>query len=190
MTLNPNNRKMNRKVFLISSLSLVIGLNLNGQFQKKSLMAGGEIQIPILSENEDGSKHYFFNPKVGYFLLDNFVIGLNVETSLFTLDDNRRTELGAGPLVRYYYNKNRVYGFAHFSYLANLVMFNTTTTNEFQSTIQPGLGIGYLLSPTIGIDAFFSYDFFNTNDEYADRQKYTSSSLKIGLQIYFPAKLT
>lgn len=185
---NHNNPKMVGKACLFSFFLLISINNINGQFQKKNWMAGGEIQIPILSESEDGSKQYIFNPKVGYFLLDNFVVGLNIETSLYTLDANRKTELGIGPFVRYYYGKNRIYGFAHFSYLGNLVMYNTAGMNVYQSKIQPGVGIGYLLSPNVGIDAFFSYDFFNTNDEYADVQSYTSSSIKIGLQIYFPYK--
>jgi hypothetical protein len=187
MEFNLNKQKMIKQVLLVTFFIITV-FNLNGQFQKKGLMAGGEINIPITSQYEDGSKHYYFNPKVGYVLLDNFVIGLNIEISLYTLYENRRTELGAGPLVRYYYSMNRVYGFAHLSYLANLVMFNTASTNEYQSKIQPGIGIGYLLSPSVGIDAFFSYDFFKTNDEFTDRQKYNSSSIKIGLQIYFPPK--
>jgi len=188
MNLNVHQQKNKQRILVSCILTAVTIINLQSQFPEKTLIVGGEINIPLLSEYEDGSKHYYFNPKVGYFLLDNLALGLNVETSIYTLDNNRRTELGAGPLVRYYYKKNRVYGFAHFSYLANLILFNTATRDEYQSKIQPGVGIGYMLSPSVGIDAFFLYNFFNTNDEYADRLKYKSSSINIGFQIYFPTK--
>lgn len=190
MEFNLNKRKMIKQVLLVTFLFLIAIFNLNGQFQKKTLMVGGEIHIPILSEYEDGSKQYYFNPKVGYFLLDNFAVGINTETSLYTQDKNRRTELGIGPLVRYYLGRNRIYGYAHFSYLGTLVMFNTAASNVFQSKIQPGIGVGYQLLPSVGIEAFFSYDFFHTNDQFADRQNYTSSSLNIGFQIFFLSKQT
>lgn len=115
-------------------------------------------------------------------------LGLNIEIFLYTLYDNRRTKLGIGPLVRYYIGKDRVYGFAHFSYLGKLIMFNTSVRNEFQSKLQPGVGIGYMLTSTVGIDALFKYEFYHTNDEFAEIQNYTSSSLNIGLQIYLPLK--
>lgn len=181
-----NRQRIIRSVILTSFLFFIAFININGQFQKKTLMAGGEINIPLFFENEDGSKYYYFNPQFGYFFLKNFAAGINTETSLYTLQGSRRTDLGIGPFVRYYLGVDPIYGFLHCSYQGTIIMYNTTSTNVYQSEFQPGIGLGYRLLPTVGIDVIFKLVFYHTNDQYTETERYTSSSLNTSLQIYFP----
>jgi len=178
-----NNQKMIKKVLLLAFLFLIAIFNLNGQIPKKTVMVGGVLDIPLHYQTQE-QKTFYFNPTVGYFLIDNLALGLSLESELHIDDDNHTFSFGAGPMIRYYLGKNRVKTFGHVSYLASVVTGNYFSPNEFISHLNSGIGFCYLLRPTVGIEALLSYNSYYSNINIS--QKKSHSSIHIGFQIYIP----
>lgn len=183
MKFNLNKRKMTKKALLISLLSLIAFFDLSGQIQKKTLMIGGEMNIPFQNQIRE-EKTFYFNPKVGYFVIENLALGVCLESELHYERDHRTTSLGAGPMIRYYIGQNKLIAFGSVSYVASIVTGNFFNPNEFLSHLQPGIGFCYQLRPTIGIEALLGYDHYYSNSGHTQNNSY--SSLHIGFQIFIP----
>lgn len=187
MEFNLNNRKMVKKVLLKSFLSLITIFNLNGQIQKKTLMVGGEIDLPLTKKYEDENQ-FKIAPTFGYFVVDNLVVGVETETIINTWLDARRYNIGIGPLVRYYVGTNKLQPFGHMSYIGLMSFFNTSDNNYFSSHLKSGVGVHYLLIPSVSIEALIAYDYFNTNEELAKGIPRPHLSIHFGFQIFLPPK--
>ena len=179
--LKKSNQKMIRKAFFISILSISAILNLCGQIQKKTIMAGGEIDIP-LKFNANGYINTEADFRFGYFVVNNLCIGVKMESEFNFLDGGRSIRIGAGPMIRYYIGKQQLMMFGHLSYVPSIVFRTSTVSNEFISHLKPGLGISYMLRPTISIEALLCYDHYNSNHKFKD----SFSLLQIGINIFIP----
>ncbi|RLD89890.1 MAG: hypothetical protein DRJ29_16230 [Bacteroidetes bacterium] len=180
---NPNKQKMLIRLLLVTFFFLSALFDLHGQIQKKSLMVGGEMDIPFQNQIRE-EKTFYLNSKVGYFIVDNLAIGIIIESELFIEYDHRTFSLGAGPMIRYYVGQNKVKPFGSFSYVASIVTGNFFNPNEFLSHLQPGIGICYQLRPTIGIEALIGYDHYYSNSGHSQNESFCS--LHIGFQIFIP----
>ncbi|GAI52401.1 unnamed protein product, partial [marine sediment metagenome] len=134
---------------LITALFIVV--NCYGQIPKKTIMIGGNFEMPI-EINKYGTWQLKLTPSFGYFVIDNFALGLNLDTEFFIYRDYKETKLGIGPMMRYYFGQNNWKPFAHISYLPSITFRSDEEQNEFYSHLQLGAGINYLINKMIGIE--------------------------------------
>ena len=100
---------MNKSLILVFSF-LMVATFTHAQTSSGSLMFGGGIDFSSRSRQSNNQNDYStitFSPSVGYFVSDNFAIGLgfSVENEKSGTDPNRmvQTSFGAGPFARYYF---------------------------------------------------------------------------------------
>ena len=167
-------------------------------------------KVSLLSTNVDekgngpSSLQISVAPKVGYFLLDNFALGLGMDFTFSSLkepnaDRTDDSDLLFGPFFRYYFPiETDIAFFAE----TNFGFGNSSDdqfigegkqsirTNIFAIGIGPGVTI--LSSKGIGIEAIFKYNFarskFKTQIGGVDTETVTKTNqfdISIGLQFYF-----
>lgn len=179
---------MFNRVLLVTFFLFITIFHLNGQFEKKTYMVGGEFNLPVKLISDDAQRHISLNAQFSYFLIGQLSMGINLVSDLYSFEGNKRIEIGAGPLFRYYFNLNKFQPFIHFSFLGTSVTFNNTDANEFISNLQPGIGLGYLILPSVGIEALYAYNFTHTNDSFNENPNSHYSSFNIGFQIFITPK--
>jgi len=172
---------MKKKIF-ISILSISAVLNLCGQIQKKTIMVGGEIDIP-LKLKADGYINTKADCRFGYFAAKNLFVGVKMEYKFDFLDGGRTITMGSGPMIRYYTGKKQLMMFGHLSYVPSIVFLTSAESNQFISHLQPGLGLSYILHPSISVEALLGYNHYNSSNKF----RYDSFSLlHIGINIFIP----
>ncbi|MDP4222823.1 MAG: outer membrane beta-barrel protein [Bacteroidota bacterium] len=143
-------------------------------------------------------KTFRFNmlPTIGYFIMDNLVVGGNVLVSYSrqksTESDYKDTEtsLGIGPFVRYYYPLKKIYPFAEgFVGIGNWKekWSNGSTGEDKEGLFLWGLGIGagLPLSESVMIDAAVGYSAQSWKQENNDKYIYGTIGLKLGFTMLF-----
>jgi len=175
---------MKRKKLAFFLLLLCSTTSQFGQIPKGTYMIGGDADIPFQLQMKDEMRMYI-KPSMGYFVVDNFSLGLNIGSELFfSQGDNLTFSFGLGPQLRYYLGKEKIKAFGHISYMASIVTGNFFRPNEFESSFQPGMGVCYMIAPTVGIEALLNYSII---DSKYDHHKYHSfGALHIGFQIFLP----
>ncbi|QCR22153.1 autotransporter outer membrane beta-barrel domain-containing protein [Pontibacter sp. SGAir0037] len=140
-----------------------------------SILLGGNIQGSVLSvsdqitnpqvKDERQEINLLVNSKVGYFILHDFVAGLDVNLS----HDSRRNKLDAeslpfrrtyllgGPFVRYYLDN----GF--FGELTVAAGLDNTYTKNKLNVWETSFGVGYahFINEKISLEPYISYRYFN-----------------------------
>jgi hypothetical protein len=118
---------MKKTILLIAVLSLLFSIIMEAQIKRNTLLisAGSNIMnigFSSIKHKSDATgyteptpeKRISFNlsPEVGFFVANNFAIGLDVSLGLSIYDDvsskSRYTNLGVGPFLRYYIPTRKV----------------------------------------------------------------------------------
>jgi len=68
--------------------------------------------------------------------------------------------------------------------MASIVTGNFFRPNEFESSFQPGLGVCYMIAPTVGIEALLNYSIIDS--KYDFNNPHSFGALHIGFQILLP----
>ena len=76
----------------------------NAQTEKGDWMVGGGFQLNT-SENDT---RIALSPNAGLFVISNLAIGCNLLFDYSKNGDNKRTDFGIGPFVRYYFTKTNI----------------------------------------------------------------------------------
>jgi hypothetical protein len=156
----------------------------------------------------DGPSSMQFNisPKVGYFISDNFALGIGMDYTFSEVEDpnlnrTKDTDLLFGPFARLYLPVGGDiavflegnFGFGTSSDIMNIGGENQNiSTNIFAVGAGPGLTI--FSSEAIGISASFKYNYarsdFDTEIGGIKRQTITKTNqfdFSVGVQVYFTA---
>lgn len=146
-----------------------------------------------------------FSPNIGYFLADNFVLGIGMDYTLghFKEANTDRTEgsnLLFGPFFRYFYDLGDNMAFfgeldLGFGNASNDQLIGTTRQNINSNIISIGVGPGFTIysDNAIGIEALFKYNFarsrFNTTAvDQVQTETITKTNqfdISLGIQFYF-----
>lgn len=144
------------------------------------------------------------NPNIGYFLMDDFALGIGVDYTYShqrDTDNNRRTDSDFlfGPFMRYYLPvQERMaffgvldFGFGNSSNENLLVSGNESVSSNIFAV---GLGPGFTIvsNNSIGIEAIFKYNFarskFDTELNGIKTSTTTNTNqfdISLGIQLYF-----
>ncbi|PHN00982.1 outer membrane beta-barrel protein [Flavilitoribacter nigricans] len=170
--------------------------------------AGSRV-IQNVGDNQDegegpSSTQLSISPKIGYFIVDNFALGLGMDYTLNEVDqpNNNKvtdTDLLFGPFARYFLPLEddialmveTTFGFGRSSDTQDIGgQIQNIGTNIFAFGIGPGITV--ISDSGIGISAVFKYNYarseFDTNIDNIQRQTITRTNafdFSIGFQYYF-----
>jgi hypothetical protein len=203
-----------RLYFFLPALLLACGLN--AQFmQGGDFLFGSTIgfsatsssitqQGGITADKKPRSTQINLNPSIGYFLMDDFALGIGMDyTYSFQRDasNNRRTDSDFlfGPFVRYYvpvHEDMAFFGVFDFGFgnSSNENLLSGGNESVSSNIIAVGVGPGFtiLSSNFIGLEAIFKYNFarskFDTELNGIKTSTTTNTSqfdISLGVQFYF-----
>jgi hypothetical protein len=156
-------------------------------------------------EESDPDKMTSINllPKVGYFVIDNLALGLDVNIALSTTKDGENSDkysqtlLSVGPFIRYYIPTSKVLPFfeinGSFGSINNKSDYRDNTNwedEEYKSSVMSiggGIGIAAPLSDRVIFDVLVGYNSLTVKDKEDnddnDRTVIGTLGLKIGFTV-------
>jgi hypothetical protein len=193
----------------IYALMLLFLLHLQGfsQTEKKSWLIGGSANGAI---HLNTYKYYSYGiaPQVGYFLFNNFAVGLTPYFSFSHYSDSKSSAIGIGPFLRYYIGKSKVrffieavsqYSFQSILYknIQNIPVPNGNFKIKYKNWNENiSAGAVYFITKNIGLEAKVQFSYARTKS-YSNSAIFASASnptpnsnlyIRVGFQIYLPAK--
>jgi len=204
---------MRKTVLLITAICLLSFNAAQAQLEKGKIMTGVASTISLggawgselmslgFISSEGDYKETIINllPRGGYFIMDNFVVGLDIVASLYTEkhsetgDSWTQNILGGGPFTRYYYPLEKFYPFGELS-----VIFGQET-EKYKSasyegeekwsvlmfTLGPGVAIPIAERATVDLMAGYSLVTRTYKDAMEDGKETCSGVIiKAGFTIY------
>jgi len=161
-------------IVLVFSFLFCISLELFSQTEKNMFMAGNSFFFHFQYEYS-GDLAFRLNPKIGYFPIDNFCLGL--EVNLIPNDGyyNNDRYYAVGPYGRYYF------GFSNFKlFIESGINYNFAKYDDGISIIV-GPGLTYFLNDFIAIENTFSYHLTKRFGESPQHDFY----FNLGIYFYF-----
>lgn len=140
-------------------------------------MVGG--QAGFSSDKTDGEDDAFNSlliaPNIGYFVMDNLGIGLNLGFGRFSQGDLSSTAIGIGPYARYYVYQGL---FPQVGIMYNSVKFEDEDAVT-ATDINLGIGYSFFVNNSIAIEPMLGYTIGGGDDP-----KTNSFGLMIGVQAF------
>lgn len=153
-----------KKSILIAILLFTFNSGMNAQIDRHTFMVGGNAYFQnSKSVNASESYNQFrFSPRVGYFMVDNFAIGVGLEFSAF----NGSSVTNLTPFLRYY--------------VKNFFLQGAYKYNTNYSAVQFDLGYAMFLNENVAIEPSFYFAENFDSDGLLGR----NLGIQIGFQIY------
>lgn len=195
---------MKKNVFLLLVLFASL-LPAFAQTDEGSWLVGGSAGLDYTVQSGSRAFNASLSPQGGYFVVDNFAVGVrlplglqstfNETTSSLGSDIENRTltyRAGIGPFVRYYFGKSAIRPFVNagadyqYSRTREKVNFSDEPyiSNENSYSLFGGAGMAYFISQFVGLETQLTYTYFRSDQ----LNKYSRLGLNVGLQIYIPQK--
>jgi outer membrane protein len=161
-------------IFLLSTISLFSQTEKGKYYLGAQSKLGASFTKQKLKSNtitqEYGSTNTFsLSPQVGYFIADNFVIGIELAMSFSNYTDKNNHSSSANntylfaPFLKYYFSQNefKPFLFAEYGIGTHHSKYNSTYYNfdgkSKLSALAIGGGISYFINSTIGLDLGINY---------------------------------
>jgi outer membrane protein W len=169
------------------------------------MLVGGSAGLDYTVRSDDKVFNASLSPQGGYFMVDNFAIGvrmpLGLQSSISRASPSPDSEIethtltyrvGIGPFVRYYFGKSAIRPFvnggADYQYARTRKKVNSSEEPRIERqdsySIFGGAGMAYFISQFVGLETQLGYTYFRSGE----LNKYSSLGLTVGLQIYIPQK--
>lgn len=210
------------KIFLSLSLVLLGFSNINSQTNKGNFILGGSLNASYtekshdnLAQSEISYTDLNFSPRIGYFVKNNFAIGIDIPLSYTTSKDYKYYSYGAGPFLRWYLGKNKTKFLIqtefnynkthekHYNYYYSSPNNLASTTSTYKGKIYSldfGPGLAYFFNEHIALEGLLFYQskfesYFNSynylssysNSNQTNEIKWDTQKIcfAVGLQIHF-----
>ena len=190
-----------KKTAILSALILSI-FTVKAQTEKNSWLAGGNAGFTSSTQKLSNVSGYSFktnefqiSPGFGYFFINNFAAGLNVnfisthtsETNMPGSESNTSTTFTAGPFLRYYFNvaqKTKI--FIHGGANWGSYKPGSGDPNLSISMYEVKAGPAIFLNPHVALEFTVGYQ----TSSYKSEERNTTNSFDIGLgfQIHLGSK--
>jgi outer membrane protein len=203
---------MNKTLVLIAAL--IVGVsNVFAQTQKGDFLLGAgtsldfsflSSQVSMDSYDSDKVKNnsFEFTPRVGYFLSNNFVVGVDFITSNVTEKDDgdvyKSNTFAIGPFARLFIGQKNIKPFIHagFGFGKNNEEYNSSNVQypddkvkSDLTTYDVGGGVSFFLSPKVSLEVEISYgnatSKFKTyyNEDATNKVKGIASSIGFSIHL-------
>lgn len=166
------------KKFLLA-LSFISGFVIaNAQTEKGDWMVGGGFQL----NTADNDTRIALSPNAGLFVIPNLAVGANLLFDYSKNGDNKRTDFGVGPFVRYYFTKANVRPILQgsFNFLSSRNKTPQASNTENGISYFLGGGIAAFISDQVSIDGVLGY----SHSKYEDFDGSGGFAMTMGFQVY------
>jgi len=154
-------------------------------------------------ESPDPTKLFSVNlmPKAGYFVLDNLVVGLDVNLAFSKINygsnsgEYSELMIGAGPFIRYYIPKTKILPFFELKSLYGTIKDKTNylfsgelfeyESNASVLTFGGGVGIAVPIGKKVNFDILVGYDYYTIKETEDNESNYRDVVGTIGLKLGF-----
>lgn len=186
-----------KKIFMKKSSSLflavlLISASAFSQIQKGNILAGGDLANFSLGLQKGSAFTMTINPKLGFFIKDNFAIGPDINLGVQSFSGATAFNYGIGALARYYFSdKQNLTPLKHSRFFVEGTagFQGANVSGGGGSTNGLGLGIGpgyaYFITPSIGLETLLKY---NGLVGFGNETTQSNLNLRFGFQIYLPSK--
>ena len=169
-----------KKIVQVLGMLILMVTAAKAQTDKGDWLVGGNLTIGTAT----GNSQFTVQPMGGYFFANGFAAGLNLKINSTKIGDEKRTELGAGPFARYYFNlKSPSFKpFLHAEYnLGNLVTKvpgskSSNTTGSFFL----GAGGAYFINSNVALEAVAGYNHTKVQSQSPEN----GFLFRIGFQVH------
>lgn len=173
----PQKNTTMKKIFLII---LVTGMTIcaNSQTLKGDWMVGGNIGLNTNNNNTEIS----LTPTAGGFVINNLAIGGEFLLDHSKTGNNKVTNFGFGPFVRYYFTNANVRPIVQGSigYISQNVKNGSFSSTNNGSHYFLGGGAAAFISNQVSVDFLMGYD----HTKYSDFDGTGGFKLTVGFQVY------
>lgn len=174
---------------------VIVGSKAFSQTQKGSVIVGADLANIGINFQEGNTQFQFdLNPKAGWFIKDNLVLGPEVNLGINTQKGATAINYGVGAFGRKYFGENATNlsrtikwfveanaGFAGTNLSGDDVI--KTSTNGLRLGAGPGLA--YFLSDNIALEALAKY---NLTVGFGSSTTVNNLGVGLGFQIYLPGR--
>lgn len=189
-----------KKVLPVIILMIASLVESNAQTSQGSLSFGGSIGVTNTKDEDNGedtrTSEFRFQPSVGYFVIDNLMVGLNVSLTAEKIDDgfggdDKINTFLVGPFARYYkFTSNEK--FAFFGEVGTLFGTRTnkpdgldeTKAGTFNIYLSPGFS--YFFNEHWAMDLAFEGISFSSYDPDKDNDDDKYTEFNFGLSSFNP----
>jgi len=146
-------------------------------------------------DDDDPSKTTSFNvlPKVGYFVIDNLAVGLDVNIATSTEKDGdyktTQTLLSAGPFVRYYIPSEKVWPFAELGGSLGSIKYkygsgsSDSENKSSANSIWGGVGMAVPVGNHVTFDVLAGYRSITLKDKEDNDDNYRTVMGTVGVEV-------
>jgi hypothetical protein len=192
-----------KRITLICVIILACGCNAFSQFNKGSILVGGNVSADFSTNKTiagsvtttiSSTSSFSLGPQVGYFFIDNFVGGASVKLSTFSLKNDSspfafsQTNISFEPFARYYFDKfygQALIGFGSSS--SDQTNSNGNVSNSKGSLFNWSIAGGYaiLLNTHVAIEPQIGYRSTSISPDGTNSTNRTAGLfLQLGIQVY------
>lgn len=166
-----------RRYFFAIILTGLTGI-LNAQTSKGDWMVGGSIGLNTSNKNTEIN----FSPTAGGFIVNNLAVGGEFLVDYTKTGDDKVTNFGFGPFVRYYFTNANVMPIVQgsFGYVSQNIKSNLSSSTNNGSHYFLGGGAAIFVSNQVSLDILMGYD----HTKYSDFDGSGGFKLNIGFQVY------
>jgi len=167
----------------ITILFLLMASAMQGQTDKGALMAGGNLSL----NTNKGSSSFRFNPQLGFFVMDNFAVGGEMNMDFSKAGTVKTSEVGLGPFARYYFGNKQTKPFivSSTNYVAVTSKANNVDIKSTGWSFLFGVGFAAFLNRNIAVEGITGYRYAN----YSNTDGAGGFNLSLGFQLYFARDL-
>lgn len=117
------------------------------------------------SEYDEKEKYtvWNFSPKLGYFIADNFVLGVNIKLWTQNYDESKTSITAIGPYVRYYFTNGKIVPFAEGDITFGKYKetwdsdYSDGESKENLTIASLGAGLAFFVNDFISVDCMAGY---------------------------------
>ncbi|HEU4574388.1 MAG TPA: outer membrane beta-barrel protein [Chitinophagaceae bacterium] len=160
-------------ILLIGLAGLAKAQTSNGDW-----MVGGNISL----NTNDNNTQINFTPTAGAFVINNLAVGGEFLLDYAKTGDNKVTNFGFGPFVRYYFTNANVRPIVQGSlgYISQNVKNGTFSSTNNGTHYFLGGGAAIFISHQVSLDILMGYD----HSKYSDFDGSGGFKLGVGFQVY------
>ena len=169
---------------LLLGLLLIVSAGLSAQTMQGQWMVGGTAGFNSTSNDPDGGADavttFNLNPNIGYFVIDNLAIGLNLG---FESHSGAGSVFSVGPQVRYYFvnlgESAKLFAQGRFGFAS----FSPEEGDSYSGTEWGvGVGLAYFLNPHVALEGLLEYSSLTPNSDFDFKQN--TFGFNVGFQIH------
>lgn len=144
-----------KKILLLLSIAAFTAPSINAQTEKGDWMVGGYFRLNTSKNNTQIG----LSPNAGAFIINNLAVGASLLLDYSKFGENKRTDFGIGPFVRYYFTQANVrpvmHGSLNFTSSRNQTAITSTTENGLSYFL--GGGAAIFLNEQVSLDGLMGY---------------------------------